>query len=282
MRARLRTPARPLRAVGWQINSFRYLSPVKPLHVVRALVDIASSRARGLRVRRAAIGSYAYVELEDGRAGVAFVDWDWVNPFRRYRDLPEEAEEAVRLALSYDPIEAAYGVATINALHDTEGIVEADPLDLVELRPGMRVSMVGYIRGYVRRLSNKGVELRVFELRPVEEDSSVLPWYAEEELLPGSNLVIVTGVAVVNKTIDRLLELARGAQVIVSGPTTPMIAAAFPGLRGALGGSVVSDREKAYKMITMGYGADALLHEKVLHKVTLPLSEGSPGTRDLG
>ena len=238
------------------------------MDVVRALVDEAARRARGLEVARSAVGRYAYVELSDGRAGVAYVDWDWVGPFREYRDLPVDAAEAARLALSYDPVEAAYGVATINALHDGD-LVDADPLDVVRVPEGSTVSMVGYIRGYVRRLAGR-YKLRVFEARPVD-DPSVLPWYAEEGLIPGSDLVIITGVAVVNKTVNRLLELARGSKVVIVGPSTPMIAAPFRGLVLALGGSVVADRDAAYRLVTHGYGAEALLRMRILRKATLVL-----------
>ncbi|ADL18993.1 hypothetical protein ASAC_0586 [Acidilobus saccharovorans 345-15] len=238
------------------------------MNVVKALVEESLPRARGRAIRRVAVGRYAYVELDDGRAGLAYVDWDWVKPNRDPWSPPRSAEEAVGLALSYDPVMAAVGVATINALVNTGG-QPVDPLDLVKVSPGSKVAIVGYIRPYVRRLSGTA-KVYVFELSPSEEDF-VLPWYAEEEMLPQMDLVIATGVTVVNKTINRIAELSRGSQLIVVGPTTPMLPEAFEGLRGALGGSTVVDREQAYSMITMGYGAGALLHSKVLRKATVQL-----------
>jgi uncharacterized protein (DUF4213/DUF364 family) len=236
------------------------------LKVVRSLVEEAQRRAVGRRLRRAIVGRYALVVLDDGSAGLAYVDWDWVKPFRPYKEPPGDAEEAVSLALSYDPVEAAIGVATINALAPREGLTEADPLDLVRLREGARVGLVGYIRGYVRRLRERA-ELYVFETRPYEEDF-VYPWYAEEELLPRMDLVIATGVTVVNKTIDRVADLVRGPLLIV-GPSTPLWPEALGGHEGALGGSLVRDLDAAVRMVELGYGAEHLLRQRVLEKATL-------------
>ena len=41
--------------------------------------------------------------------------------------------------------------------------------------------------------------------------------------------------------------------------------------QGALGGSVVVDRERAYRTITLGGGAEELLHSRVLRKATVPI-----------
>jgi len=97
------------------------------LKVVRSLVEEAQRRAVGRRLRRAIVGRYALVVLDDGSAGLAYVDWDWVKPFRPYKEPPGDAEEAVSLALSYDPVEAAIGVATINALAPREGLTDSRP-----------------------------------------------------------------------------------------------------------------------------------------------------------
>lgn len=236
------------------------------LNVVKALVEEASRRARGRRLRRVLVGRYALVVLDDGAAGLAYVDWDWVKPFRPYEAPPTDAEEAVELALSYDPVKAAIGVATINALSPMDGVTNEDPLDLFRLSDDMKVGLIGYIRGYVRRLQGK-VRLYVFEFKPYE-DEFVYPWYAEEELLPEMDLVIATGVTVVNKTINRVVELTRGDLVLV-GPSTPMWPAALGGHRGALGGSVVADLDAVVRMIELGYGADQMLRSRALRKVTL-------------
>ena len=46
---------------------------------------------------------------------------------------------------------------------------------------------------------------------------------------------MAAGVTVVNKTINRVAELARGSRLLMVGPTKPMLLEVFEGLRGALG-----------------------------------------------
>ncbi|MGC9072444.1 MAG: Rossmann-like domain-containing protein [Acidilobus sp.] len=243
------------------------------MKVVRTLVEEASRRARGMRLKRVLVGVYALVVLDDGSSGLAYVDWDWVKPFRDYEEPPEDAEDAVQLALSYDPVEAAIGVATINALSPREGLASSDPLDMVSLDEGMKVALVGSIRGYVRRLKDR-VRLFVFETRPSEEEY-VYPWYAEEELLPQMDLVIATGVTVVNKTIDRIVDLVKGPLILV-GPSTPLWPEALGDHNGALGGSLVRDLEVVTRMVELGYGAEQLLRSRALIKVTRTVGKPRP------
>ena len=52
-----------------------------------------------------------------------------------------------------------------------------------------------------------------------EEKPGAYPDSAAEFFLPGCDVVIITGSAAINKTLPRLLELSRGAQVILTGPS---------------------------------------------------------------
>jgi uncharacterized protein (DUF4213/DUF364 family) len=54
-------------------------------------------------------------------------------------------------------------------------------------------------------------------------------------MLPQMDLVVAAGVTVVNKTINRVAELARGSRLLMVGPTKLMLLEVFEGLRGALG-----------------------------------------------
>jgi uncharacterized protein (DUF4213/DUF364 family) len=52
-----------------------------------------------------------------------------------------------------------------------------------------------------------------------EEKAGAMPDSAAEFCLPLCDLVIITGSAAINKTLPRLLELSRHAQVIMTGPS---------------------------------------------------------------
>lgn len=88
-------------------------------------------------------------------------------------------------------------MATINALANTkEGLIEGDALELVKIPEDARVGMIGYFSPYVKALKDK-TRLYVFEIKPREEDF-VYPWYAEFDLLPYMDYVIITGTTIVN------------------------------------------------------------------------------------
>jgi uncharacterized protein (DUF4213/DUF364 family) len=85
-----------------------------------------------------------------------------------------------------------------------------------------RVIMIGKFPGYTRF---KGIakEFYVLELNPnlIDLNDGILPSTASEELLEErSDIVIMTTTTI---TVDRLLELAKNAFVIMVGPSTPMI-----------------------------------------------------------
>ncbi|MCS7131890.1 MAG: DUF364 domain-containing protein, partial [Hadesarchaea archaeon] len=121
----------------------------------------------------------------------------------------------------------------------------------------------------VEELRRRGHKLYVFERSPKRED--VLPDWAAEYLLPRLSVALITGTAVVNKTIDHLLELARNArEVAVLGPSTPLAGEVFK-RHGVtlLSGMVVEEPQKALKIISQGGGVREL--KKVARKVTLDL-----------
>ena len=56
----------------------------------------------------------------------------------------------------------------------------------------------------------------------MEPRDGELPPYACEEVIPESDVVVITATALINKTLPRLLELRRHGRAIVLGPSTPM------------------------------------------------------------
>ena len=63
-------------------------------------------------------------------------------------------------------------------------------------------------------------ELRVFEKDPRPGD---YPEWEEDRLLPGSDVVVITGMALTNGTMPHILELCRDSQIVaLSGPSVPV------------------------------------------------------------
>jgi len=176
----------------------------------------------------------AYVEAGED-AGVASLLLPWKQAYDSAALLPEwvgrPLKELARRAKSWDGVEAAMGMAAINAWYNGRSRLESRGMSLHdpaspagdvfrELRDFCRdktVSIVGHFRGADALTGCR--EIRVFEREPREGD---YPDAAEEYLIPGSDVVIVTGMAFTNKTMPRLMELARGAHLALTGPSVPM------------------------------------------------------------
>lgn len=107
-------------------------------------------------------------------------------------------------------------------LHDT------DPIDLIKPEPGKTVTLVGAFQSYIKRIEESGARLRVLELDEKALVSGQEKYYvpANEymKVIPDSEIIIITGMTLVNNTIDNLLEyVPRSAEVIVTGPSGSIV-----------------------------------------------------------
>ena len=131
--------------------------------------------------------------------------------------------ELAELLKSWNLVEASVGLASINSTIDVKTEKTGNGLEIgLKMSKGKRVIMIGKFPGYTRF---KGIakEFYVLELNPnlIDLNGGILPSTASEELLEKrSEIVIMTATTIINKPVDRLLELAKNALV---GPSTPTI-----------------------------------------------------------
>jgi len=133
--------------------------------------------------------------------------------------------ELAELLKSWNLVEASVGLASINSTIDVKTEKTGNGLEIgLKMSKGKRVIMIGKFPGYTRF---KGIakEFYVLELNPnlIDLNDGILPSTASEELLERSDIVIMTATTIINKSVDRLLELAKNVFVIMVGPSTPMI-----------------------------------------------------------
>jgi uncharacterized protein (DUF4213/DUF364 family) len=161
---------------------------------------------------------------------------------------------------SWNPYEAAFGLAAINSALNAPDVVERScglQLDntpnesvftylLEELR-GKRVAVIGHFRDLHRVAAV--CDLSILERRPEPGD---LPDAACEFVLPEKEVVILTATTLINKTLPRLLELSRHARVVIAGPSTPLSPILFEHGIDLLGGLVVEDEDRAWKLVSEG------------------------------
>ncbi len=234
-------------------------------HIEKKIPDIDNLKVCDVRI---GLG-YTGVKLSTGQAGVCHTLAD--EPVccqkidRAGTFSGSLALEIARLADSWKLGEAVVGVATINALSeivlqtstDRYSITEnADCTDQIEINNDDTVAMAGYIRPFIPFIRSKAKTLYIMERNPRVQDEDVLPDSACSEIIPKADIVIITGTAVANGTIDTLLELSRNArEVAVVGPTASMIPDPLF-KRGAtmMGGISVTNSERLLQVISEGGG----------------------------
>ena len=242
--------------------------------IARKIVSIMEKRDLRRAVKRAQFGlSYCAVELESGEAGVAY-------SFPRKDSGPSmkaggnpiggtPALEAARFLGSENLFDSAIGLAAVNALvaAATSAVFSAektaeeaqssgdsgDVLEALDLREGDRVCMVGCFFPVLEKLRQKRVEVQAVDL---ESKPGALPAESVSALLPESQVALITATAVINGTIEGLLELAGNCrEVAVLGPSTPLIPRAFVGTPvSCLAGIRVDDADEVFRVIGEGGG----------------------------
>ncbi len=174
------------------------------------------------------------------------------------------------LAKSWSFEEATLGVAALNAWYSQHD--KLDPLgarydltqdlpdgtirkmDAFELyRPYMRgkkVTIIGHFP-HVERVAEYA-DLTVLERNCTQDNDTPDP--ACEYILPSQDFVFATGVTIINKTAPRLLDLAKDASFIFTGPSVVPSPFLFEWGVETLAGSVVADPEKLQFAVKSGAG----------------------------
>lgn len=200
---------------------------------------------------------WAAVRTDLGDVGVAMAYPSGPrSPSEAWQVTGRPLREVAALATSWDLRLASVGVAALNAWY-------AAP-DRLAARPGITW---GPETGFFRRLAAEvGVrrtvvvghfpdvesltgDVTVLERTPRGDD---LPDSAAEYVLPDAELVAITGSTVVNKTLPRLLELAKDADVHLLGPSAPPHPDAYPPCVVGLAGSCVVDPDRAWHHVALG------------------------------
>ena len=107
-------------------------------------------------------------------------------------------------------------------------IEDSDPIQLVDLASRKTIAIVGAFHSYIRKISDTANKLYVLERNEealtMEYKKFFVPADEYKTIFPVSDIVIITGQTLVNKTIDDLLlAIAPGTQVIVTGPSGSII-----------------------------------------------------------
>ena len=148
------------------------------------------------------------------------------------------AAEVLPALSSREPIKTAISIATLNALSATcweQGLsdnyriqVDTDAVDVVHMPAENSVAVVGAFVPILRKLKARGGRWWVIEQDPQtlkgDELEHFIPADQSTETISAADVLIITGVTLVNHTLDSILKAARpDAEIAVIGPTASML-----------------------------------------------------------
>ena len=223
---------------------------MNPWRIYDALIESIPEGLSGAKVYQ---GPELTGVLYDGNMGVSMT-YHYEGQPRTVTDYHGmELRELAKLSKSWNFAEAAVGISAVNAYWNRRALLKtAEPAAAFEhYRPfaaGRKIAVVGHFP-YIAKFFGDIAEVIVLEREDVEGD---FPDTACEYLLAECDLIFLTASAFVNKSITRLIELSRGKEMILLGPTTPMAPVLYSfGVRG-LSGFVVTRVEEIIPEIESG------------------------------
>jgi uncharacterized protein (DUF4213/DUF364 family) len=163
----------------------------------------------------------------------------------------KSALELANYSLSDYAMEASIGMAAINSLIevDEQRCVEKNASRiLIEKGEGKDVGIIGHFP-FIPELKRRARNLWVFEQRPKEGD---LGPESAQAILPRCDIVGITGTAFINHTLEELLRWSEGKFILLIGPTTPLTSFLFDYGIQVLSGTVVVEKEEAFRCISQG------------------------------
>lgn len=152
------------------------------------------------------------------------------------------ARDLLRETEATSGIRRAVGVATMNALAamcwerratpDVELQSGVDANDAANIKPGEHVVVVGAFVPFLKALKRAGQPFTVLEMDAATLKPDELAHFrpAEEAhlVVPGADVVLITGTTLLNDTLENLLALCRpSARVVIVGPTVGLYPDAF-------------------------------------------------------
>jgi uncharacterized protein (DUF4213/DUF364 family) len=159
-----------------------------------------------------------------------------------------DAASMAHRILSWEPLEASLGTAALNSLLEPAGETGSVNDIIMDKARGRTVTVIGRFpfNADVNRVAKKAYLLEM------EPEKGELPSHAAERVIPESELAVISATALINHSLQRLLELASDSYTIVLGPSTPLSKVLFGYGVDVLAGVRVSDPDALFSSLSQG------------------------------
>ena len=158
-------------------------------------------------------------------------------------------------------------------------IEDCDPIELLDLNDRKTITVVGAFQSYIRKISETRNKLFVLELSEnaltTEQKKFFVPAGEYRKILAGSDIVIITGQTLVNRTIDDLLAaISPESQVIVTGPSSNILPdILFENKVSIIGAIRITEPEILFNIVSEG-GTGFHLFEYCAQKICILKGDG--------
>ena len=137
-------------------------------------------------------------------------------------------------------------------------IRNTDPIDMLDLNDYKSITMVGAFHSYINKISKFENNLQVLELNKKaflpHHQKYYVPAKRFKEIIPTSDLVIITGLTLVNNTFDNLLSvISPTSKSIIIGPSSSIIPDLFFEQNiDIIGGTFITKPELLFPLVSQG------------------------------
>ncbi len=216
----------------------------------RRVQNKLASEYAALTVERTVVGVFfSGIKLSNGAGGISYTPIKDIPKavccpssagriFDPFKINGMTADQVLAGLTSREPIKAAVAIATLNALSafcwqrgltdDYRVQIDRDALDAVRMPTGSEVAVIGAFVPVLRKLKARGGRWWVIEQDPQtlkgDEMEHFVSAERSEETIAAADILIITGVTLINHTLEGILRLARpDAEIALIGPTASML-----------------------------------------------------------
>lgn len=209
--------------------------------LVNRVYETAKPYLEGRFIKDVVVGiSLIAVQLDNNNLGISYVLREElpagcsVFPYVQ-NIIGKGALEIAEWSISgHDDIKRGIGTAVLTAASRSQMLIDVESPDLsfgIDVLTSDTVGMIGYISPIAMAFKKKAGKVIIFDkgisLRSGDK-GEVYDMAEQPKLLPGCDIVILSGTTFINKTIEELLPLCTGArEIVMIGASTPMFPAAF-------------------------------------------------------
>jgi uncharacterized protein (DUF4213/DUF364 family) len=249
--------------------------------ICNRLIDASLPLMQDLKVEKLVVGlSYIGLKNSSGNTGLAYI---LRNRLSCVCSQLEDAGNFNGMNLAdmaklfmdhHNPLKAAIGLAAINSVtpHESNEYDETDIIDLLDIREGENVGMVGRFDPLIKKIKNITPNLFIID----DQQNHCHGGHHEDnlEILGNCRVVLITSTTLLNKTFEPVMEKAHNADIkVLIGASTPLYREFYKdtGINYA-SGVVVENGDRILEIA--GHGGGVRNFRKYNRKVTLILDAG--------